>query len=65
MTIYSVVPPELGDEVYQSLVEHYKDNPNVKVIRERRKGERRKDESGGGERKQRDRRRQRPGIFDI
>jgi hypothetical protein len=63
--IYSVVPPELGDDVYERLVEHYKDNPNVKVIRERRKGERRKDQSGGGERSQRDRRRQRPGTFDL
>jgi hypothetical protein len=63
--IYSVVPPELGEDVYERLVEHYKDNPNVTVIRERRKGERRRDQSGGGERKQRDRRRQRPGAFDL
>lgn len=63
--IYSVVPPELGDDVYERLVEHYKDNPQVKVIRERRTGERRKDQSGGGERQQRDRRRQRPGTFDL
>jgi hypothetical protein len=63
--IYSVVPPELGDDVYERLVEHYKDNPKVMVIRERRKGERRKDSSAGGERRQRDRRRQRPGTFDL
>ncbi len=63
--IYSVVPPELGDDVYERLVEHYKDNPHVVVIRDRRKGERRKDQSGGGERQQRDRRRQRPGTFDL
>jgi hypothetical protein len=63
--IYSVVPLELGDDVYERLVEHYKDNPNVMVIRERRKGERRKDPSVGGERHQRDRRRQRPGTFDL
>ena len=63
--IYSVVPPELGDDVYERLVEHYKDNPNVMVIRERRQGERRKDPSGGGERLRRDRRRQRPGTFDL
>jgi hypothetical protein len=63
--IYSVVPQELGDDVYERLVEHYKDNPNVMVIRERRQGERRKGPSTGGERRQRDRRRQRPGTFDL
>ena len=30
--IYCVVPPELADELYDKLVEHYKDNPNVTVI---------------------------------
>ena len=43
--IYCVVPPELGDESFRRLVEHYKDNPNVKVILDRRQGERRTDRS--------------------
>jgi len=64
--IYCVVPRELGDEAFQRLVEHYKDNPNVKVIVERREGERRADRSGGGVRTLRDRRRHRPpGAFDV
>jgi len=64
--IYCVVPPELGEEAYRRLVEHYKDNANVKVILDRRQGERRGDRSGGGGRSTRDRRRRRaPGAFDI
>ncbi len=34
--IYCVVPPELADDLYDRLVEYYKDNPNVKVIVDRR-----------------------------
>jgi hypothetical protein len=64
--IYCVVPPELGDQAYRRLVEHYKDNPNITVILDRRQGDRRRDRSGGGEREQRDRRRQRlPGALQI
>jgi hypothetical protein len=64
--IYCVVPPELGEDAYQRLVEHYKDNPNVKVIMDRRHGERRRDRTGGGERTVRDRRRRRPpGALDV
>lgn len=64
--IYCVVPPELGDEAYRRLVDHYRDNPNVKVIMDRRQSERRKDGSGGGERADRDRRRRRlPGDLDV
>ena len=63
--IYCVVPPELEDELFVSLVEHYKDNPNVKVILDRRAGpDRRAASSGGGQRQTRDRRRARiPGTF--
>lgn len=39
--IYCVVRPELGSEVYESLVEYYRDDPDVEVIPERRKSERR------------------------
>ena len=64
--IYCVVPPELGEEAYQRLVEHYSDNPNVKVIHGRRLGDRRGDRSGGGARSTRDRRHRRaPGAFDV
>jgi len=64
--IYFVVPPELGDDVFQRLEERYRDNPNVTVIRERRQSERRIDASGGGDRQLRDRRRRRlPGSLGI
>jgi len=66
--IYCVIPPELADELYDRLVDHYRPNPNVQVIVDRRSSDRR-----GGEgdidaetaerRVQRDRRRQRPGTF--
>ena len=36
--IYCVVPPELEEELYAKLVEHYKGNPNVQVIIDRRSG---------------------------
>ena len=39
--IYSVIPEELAPELYDRLVEYYKDDPNVKVIIDRRKSERR------------------------
>lgn len=63
--IYCVVPPELGEDTYRRLVEHYRDNPNVTVIMDRRRGERRTDRSGGGARETRDRRQRPPGSFDI
>ncbi len=36
--IYCVVPHELEEQLYDKLVEYYKDNPNVTVIVERREG---------------------------
>ena len=39
--IYSVVPEELAAELYDKLVEYYKDDPNVTVIVDRRKASRR------------------------
>ena len=66
--IYCVIPPDLADDLYDRLVEHYKANPNVQVIVDRRSANRR-----GGEddvspeiaerRVTRDRRRARPGSF--
>jgi hypothetical protein len=63
--IYCVVPQELADELYDKLVAYYADDPNVEVIVDRRKGERReRGATGGGDRQVRDRRRQRvPGDF--
>ncbi|MGO8683590.1 MAG: hypothetical protein ACLQUT_03280 [Thermoleophilia bacterium] len=64
--IYCVVPPELGEDAYRRLSEHYKDNPNITVIMDRRQGDRRKGGSGGGERERRDRRRPRlPGHLEV
>src|SRR4051794_5038104 len=58
--IYCVIPRELEDELYDKMVEYYKDNPNVTVIVDRREGEdRRKGRVFGGKREIRDRRRAR------
>jgi len=63
--IYCVIPKELEAELYESLAAHYEDNPNVRVIIDRRAGhDRRQGRSGGGQRVTRDRRRARvPGTF--
>ena len=67
--IYCVVPPELKDELFDRLVEHFKDSANVTVIVERRTGPDRRSASGmlvGGKRQVRDRRRGRiPGTFPV
>ena len=58
--IYCVIPLELADELYDRMVEYYKDNPNVTVIIDRREGlDRRQGKEYGGKRVVRDRRRQR------
>ena len=63
--IYCVIPRELEAELYDKMVEYYKDNPNVTVIVDRREGpDRRMGRQGGGKRELRDRRRRRiPGTF--
>jgi hypothetical protein len=66
--IYCVIPPELKDELYERLVEYYKDNPNVEVIVDRRTGPDRRQGKPTPEMKERrqtrDRRRSRaPGTF--
>jgi len=60
--------PSLADELYEKLVDYYNDDPNVKVIIDRRKGDRRgstaRDTEDSGNRQVRDRRRPRvPGEF--
>jgi hypothetical protein len=49
--IYCVVPEPLADELYDKLVEYYKDDPNVKVIIDRRSNDRRKERDRRGERR--------------
>jgi hypothetical protein len=65
--IYCVIPRELADELYDKMVEYYKDNPNVEVIIDRREGGDRRRGKPAGEfqekRKTRDRRRSHPGTF--
>jgi hypothetical protein len=63
--IYCVIPRELADELFDKMVEYYKDNPNVTVIVDRREGpDRRSKRETGGKREIRDRRRPRiPGTF--
>ena len=48
--IYCVVPQALADELYDKLVDYYKDDPNVKVIIDRRSNDRRKERDRRGER---------------
>jgi hypothetical protein len=61
--IFCVIPRELADELYDKMVEYYKDNPNVTVIVERREGpDRRSGQAPGAfkeKREVRDRRRPR------
>jgi len=55
--IYCVVPAALADELYDKLAAYYADDPNVTVIVDRRKAERRaRGDAGGGKRELRDRR---------
>jgi hypothetical protein len=63
--IYCVIPRELEAELYEKMVEYYRDNPNVTVIVDRREGnDRRSGREYGGQRLIRDRRRARvPGTF--
>jgi hypothetical protein len=63
--IYCVIPRDLEADLYDKMVEYYKDNPNVTVIVDRRAGEdRRRGREYGGKRELRDRRRARiPGTF--
>jgi hypothetical protein len=64
MTIYCVVPEALETELFQKLVDYYKDDPDVEVIIDRRKGPDRRKMSGAtgpDERREiRDRRQRRP-----
>ena len=49
--IYCVIPRELESELFDKMVEYYKDNPNVTVIVDRREGDdRRNGTAYGGKR---------------
>jgi hypothetical protein len=66
--IYCVIPRELADELYDKMVDYYKDNPNVTVIVDRREGKDRRKQAEQRlevqeQRKVRDRRRAHPGTF--
>jgi hypothetical protein len=63
--IYCIVPRELEAELYQQLVDRYRDEPNVTVVVDRRSRlDRRRTAAAGGKRALRDRRRGRvPGTF--
>jgi hypothetical protein len=65
--IYCVIPRELEGELYERMVDYYKDNPNVTVVVDRREGpDRRRGQAGGHDERRtvRDRRRTRvPGTF--
>jgi hypothetical protein len=66
--IYCVIPQALAEELYDKLSEHYREDPNVEVIIDRREGRDRRKESGNtgpDERRMiRDRRHRRmPGTF--
>ena len=55
-----MIPRELEADLFDKMVEYYKDNPNVTVILDRREGDdRRSGRSYGGQRMIRDRRRAR------
>ncbi len=60
--IYCVVPPALADELFEKLTAHYASDPNVTVIIDQRRSERRErgaDAPDGTRRELRDRRRRR------
>jgi hypothetical protein len=58
--IYCVVPEALAEELFDKLSAYYADDPNVTVIVDRRKSERReRGSTAGGLRQVRDRRRSR------
>ena len=65
--IYCVIPQALSDELYERLKEHYRDDPNVEVIIDRREGPDRRKAAGAQHDERRvirDRRHRRmPGTF--
>jgi hypothetical protein len=61
--IYCVIPPELVDDLFDRMVEYYKDNPNVEVIIDRRVGKSSAPEQGEDKKPEKKRRARIPGTF--
>lgn len=61
--IYCVIPPELVDDLYERMVEYYKDNPNVEVIIDRRGGKESVPERTDAAKPNKKRRARIPGTF--
>jgi hypothetical protein len=61
--IYCVIPPELVDDLYDRMVEYYKDNPNVEVIVDRRGGKESAAAQGEAKKHEKKRRARIPGTF--
>ncbi|HEY5159454.1 MAG TPA: hypothetical protein VII83_00130 [Gaiellaceae bacterium] len=61
--IYCVIPPELVDDLFDRMVEYYKDNPNVEVIVDRRVGSEANTTQGEAKEAQQKRRARIPGTF--
>jgi len=61
--IYCVIPPELVDDLFDRMVEYYKDNPNVEVIIDRRVGKSSAQEQGEDKKPVKKRRARIPGTF--
>jgi hypothetical protein len=61
--IYCVIPPELADDLFDKLSEYYKDNPNVKVIIDRRDGKKASAKSSEPSKDSERRRTRIPGTF--
>ncbi len=61
--IYCVIPPELADDLFDRMVEYYKDNPNVEVIIDRRGGKAPAPARDGAKKPEEKRRARIPGTF--
>ncbi len=61
--IYCVIPPELADDLFDRMVEYYKDNPNVEVIIDRRGGKASASAQGEKKKHEKKRRARIPGTF--
>jgi len=61
--IYCVIPPELVDDLFDRMVEYYKDNPNVEVIVDRRGGKEPTFAQGEAKKPEHKRRARIPGTF--
>ena len=53
IVIFCVIPRELEADLYEKMVEYYKDNPNVTVITDRREGPDRRSAHPAAEHKER------------